>query len=863
MIKSSIKRSLLVVFIALMTVCVSLTSLSARNAKADTLPAFTMGEGAYVRNVGMDATQNGIRFIAEMDTNAYAELEKSYFEVKYGIAVIPKDYAETAGFAITKANLFGDSAVYVTDMSANDAIKSGKRVMFIGESNSLYEYEGKSIISVAMTNIITSNLTREFIGTPYIAYKATETDAYTYELGSYYGNDIANNTRSMTYLAQKAIETGKDVNGNLYTTYVQPAETISAKYEVNYYFANGKGDYVKENALSKTLIANINSVVDVQSINLPWTIKEEAFTLNESLSNLNAKVYANGKTVVNLYYDLELKGGNVFFGYPDELHEGRPISYLTDGTTSNFIWTRDLPKTTSFIAADFGNVDTATGIKITHDANHDVWKGANVEYSVDGKNFIVCGTVTEDDASNGFTEIIFDEPTKVRFVRLTNGNQNLDTWILVAEIERIGSIVKTISYSEDRMSIYQGELSNVIDGNDETYFWVYPKDVESGNKYEGCYFTLNLGKVTEIYDIHFLMANATSPDDYFHNTTLQYQDVETQEWIDIATYNGVSSIRHSISPDNGTISTQYIRAIAGAQAANYIVIREFDVNRNVVGVMKGDALTPYWDCDKDGYISAIDGDLNTFVAFVHNDDLDTNYVTFDLRSVQEVKSVYIHSGSLKDDGSWADLIPNGNISYSVDNEIYTTISDIDMPNGIYEVMLAVPVSARYIKFEFNGLGHWARIAEFAVNYDFDVITGNAFSNLNDKPYSGECPDNSNQISNLTDGDESTFVWLTRNGEVREDRTLTLNLRGETSVSNVYLTSAKNANGDYYDKFNFGLLEYSIDGVTFFAVSDSDITTEQVGDTLVITLNSSINAKFVRVTDYGGGWLAISEFGINA
>lgn len=851
MVKSS-KKLFLALFTALIMLCACFSLGNFTTVKANTLPTFTMDVGASVRLVGTDKTQNGIRFTAVMSESDYNTFKGSYGEVKFGIAIIPADYA--LNYPITKDNLFGQNAVYVSNMSASQAIAQGKRAMVVGESQSLTKDGSVYVLNVAMTNFITSNISREFIGTPYFAYKTEGATEFSYELGNYYGGDISNNTRSMAFVAQKAIEAGKDTNGTLYDTYINDmvVGSIKSDYTVNYYFDNGNGEYVKEPTFTQILSGVVNSKIDLSAITSKYAIRDNAFTLNQELSTSSAIVYANGKTQIDFYYDLNLTGGSVYFGFPDDLYEaGALITNLTDGSVDNIVWTKDYPCTTSFIAADFGYVDTITGIKIKHQANSDVWFGANVEYSVDGKNFVKAGVVTDADGANGVTEIVFDGLVKARFIRLTHGDRNLSTWIKVAEIEKCSAIS-----IDQGLTLSEGVLANIIDGDKESFAWVHKGANEN---YEGMAVTLDLGRETAIYDVNIYMAKAGSEADYFHTVTLQYQDVTTNEWIDLCTQRA-SEVRYVLPCGDG-VTARYVRAVAGSQTTNWVVIREFTVNEYVVGIQEGPGLSAEWSSDADGYVSAVDGNEKSFIAFSKSTSSETgHYLIFDLRSVQDIYSVYIKTGGYEGE-SLVDTITNGKILYSIDNEDYEVLSDIGMSDGVYDILLGAPIKARYIKFDFENIGHWARLLEFKVNANFPISFGSSFDNKTNE-------NGLNHISNICDGNYDTYLWFVRSGDYN-GRTVTLNLDGETSINNVFVANvvidanATAETGRYRDAFVFGGVEYSTDGVHFITLSSENYTVANDGDIVRITLNNSVIAKYIRLTDSGNGWLAISEIGVNA
>ncbi len=251
---------------------------------------FVMEEGAAVRVTDKDV--NGLRFTAEMSENTYNALQAS--EANYGMVIVPRDYI-TAGYELTAANLFGANAKYSEDAQLG-ATQNIRRMLHLkdlkpenhdGDSN--YEIRG------AITDILTSNITREFVGVAY-----AEVDG-VYMVASYYGDDQENNARSIYYVAQKAIDADDNASA-VQEKYIEKfAEHVSAAgktynrtYTVNYITTvNGKSEVETE-----TVSAPLNSAINL-------TAKEISGYKVSSASAINSKVYANKELVFNFYYTLE------------------------------------------------------------------------------------------------------------------------------------------------------------------------------------------------------------------------------------------------------------------------------------------------------------------------------------------------------------------------------------------------------------------------------------------------------------------------------------------------------------------------------------------------------------------------------
>ena len=251
---------------------------------------FVMEEGAAVRVEGNGV--NGLRFTAEMSENTYDALQASNAE--YGMVIVPRDYI-TDGYELTVQNLFGASPKYSATAAAgaNQAVR--RMLLLEGLTPSNQDDDGNYEIRGAITDILTANITREFVG---VAYAKVD-DAYM--LAAYYGDDMENNARSIYYVSQKAIDAGDNASAlqekyiNAFDKYVSDAgKTYNRTYTVNYITTvNGKSEVE-----TVTVTAPLNSEIHL-------TAKEISGFKVSSAAEINSKVYANKDNVFNFYYTVE------------------------------------------------------------------------------------------------------------------------------------------------------------------------------------------------------------------------------------------------------------------------------------------------------------------------------------------------------------------------------------------------------------------------------------------------------------------------------------------------------------------------------------------------------------------------------
>ena len=248
---------------------------------------FVMENGAAVRTEKDKV--NGLRFSAEMSADTYNNLTAQ--GATFGMVIVPKDYI-TEGYELTATNLFGENAKY-SATAAVGANQDVRRMLLLDnltpvnrDTDDNYEIYG------AITDILTNNLTREFVGVAYVYVDET------YILASYYGNEMENNMRSIYYVAQKAIDAGDNAEA-VQTKYIDEFHNYvageGATYKVSYtinYVKTANGMTTTE---TETVKAELNGTVELQA-------KEfDGFTLT-SAALLTGKLYANKPNVFNFYY---------------------------------------------------------------------------------------------------------------------------------------------------------------------------------------------------------------------------------------------------------------------------------------------------------------------------------------------------------------------------------------------------------------------------------------------------------------------------------------------------------------------------------------------------------------------------------
>ncbi len=331
------KRFIVMVFVAVVCFFGGLTSTIATVLAQDTLTynTFVMQSGASARLKtlkdadGNDIETNGLRFAAEISEQEYTALKNA--GARFGVVIVASDlvkgkiFNEETGKSedidINETTVFGTSPSFYF-MDANNPDKTKIPMTHI-ESPACENIDTDANVEIcgSIVNIKVNNFTRAFIGRAYVAipHVNAETGAteYTYHFAPYFEKDVANNTRSIYYVAQRDVELGKDTADVMKEKYLIPfSETERFQnYKYRYYIEhhyvvhdeNGEHKdalvYVTDNHF-----AELNSTVTAEPIVDPvvpgWEDHSFIFDVKASEQTRDGLVYANGMLRLKLYYEL-------------------------------------------------------------------------------------------------------------------------------------------------------------------------------------------------------------------------------------------------------------------------------------------------------------------------------------------------------------------------------------------------------------------------------------------------------------------------------------------------------------------------------------------------------------------------------
>ena len=284
---------------------------AAENAVTAESVGLVMDKGAGVR-LGAADGNNGIRFVLTMDKTEYSSLMEKvgtdagdlYSEISFGMIITKASYVSDEK-ELTVENLFSNEAVFEwkpDGAGADWTVSDGKMLVvnqtfgYLGEAEN---YENDYVGFASLVELQDYNLTQEFVGRGYMKYTTTD-GTVNYRMADYYENVRANNVRSMTYVAQKAVE---DPEMSAYvsalnTLYINhsavQAQTVDVT--VNHHKVDVHGEEISVTP----------EILTGKAIGMTVTatpLVEEGWIYDETKSTASGVVYANNKTVLDLYYN--------------------------------------------------------------------------------------------------------------------------------------------------------------------------------------------------------------------------------------------------------------------------------------------------------------------------------------------------------------------------------------------------------------------------------------------------------------------------------------------------------------------------------------------------------------------------------
>ena len=317
--KNNVKKSIMALLVmgALGATATATSGVFATKAEVNPYLIQGVDVSTYQMDIGAGIRVNGdgLRFSADMDTATYEALEAK--GASYGMLIVPKSYL-TAGYELTEENVFEQNKFYFEE--ENPTPEDNRRAMLNLETETLGNYDKDANVEIygVIADIGAMNILREFVGVAYVkvpvvnASTGEPTGEYEYKFARYYGDDMANNTRSMYYVAQLALESDwagdkTAVEENYITTYkTEVTDVYGYTYGYTEKHVLTKLDGTQETLKEEVKYGDLNTEVTAEFYNDNALYSAYYYDGKEMpKSNL----YANGRTTIEVNY----KEANVDF----------------------------------------------------------------------------------------------------------------------------------------------------------------------------------------------------------------------------------------------------------------------------------------------------------------------------------------------------------------------------------------------------------------------------------------------------------------------------------------------------------------------------------------------------------------------
>ncbi|WP_404452120.1 beta-N-acetylglucosaminidase domain-containing protein [Virgibacillus necropolis] len=294
------------------------------------------------------------------------------------------------------------------------------------------------------------------------------------------------------------------------------------------------------------------------------------------------------------------------------------------------------------------------------------------------------------------------------------------------------------------LGIYQDySLSNMIDGDPNTYFW----SNEAANA--GDAVGIDLGDIVVVESIELLMGTGGKSADYIHHGVMEYS-TDGENWTALTEKHNQAEIQ----VETEGIEARYVRFRATENQNNWVQVREFDVK--IEGEMETLPVTTMGTYQNYASTNMIDGDNNTI--YWSGEHVNTgDAVGVDLGKTYTVSSVEVLMGS---EASPDDYIDHGVLEYSVDGENWTMLTESrDQP----EVRLDTDgIHARYIRYRaLSDQDNWLQVREFRTE------SNKGSENVSGGPPAAE----GSSLADLADASLSSAYQANRTPEAGESITL--------------------------------------------------------------------------------------------
>lgn len=193
-----------------------------------------------------------------------------------------------------------------------------------------------------------------------------------------------------------------------------------------------------------------------------------------------------------------------------------------------------------------------------------------IEVSTNGVDYTPVGKLEYDD----HTYLNLSTPLATKYIRITNTSS--ETWAAIREI----LINQNPSVSLNGFKHSQFELSNIFDGNPDTYWWL-----ETVGQQKDCGFVLDYGKMVEFNTINIMTAPASSGNDCLWGFKLSYSNDGVTYYDLIAVTADHADVRNYTHQTPTHIKARYIKVEGLGDVTYWLHLHEFSLStEEVVGI---------------------------------------------------------------------------------------------------------------------------------------------------------------------------------------------------------------------------------------------------------------------------------------
>ena len=467
--------------------------------------------------------------------------------------------------------------------------------------------------------------------------------------------------------------------------------TLSVSADGNHYTTIGNIDAREKFFDTKDLdLTGIKYVRLTNNGTETWAIVREIYINNEK----------EVEEEISVFSDVTYGGfTGIFEGEAANLFDNNPDTFVRftkpeGGDEDSYRYIQfELTNPTDIYAIELLNGDTAGGDKIE----------GHIEVSTNGEDYEEFGHIFAPDN----VVIETGDAKAVKFIRVISKYN--DTFKALREIrlnEKVESVfTKNITIGEFA-GYGEGELTNLYDGNPETYVRFTKPSSEDTDRH----IKFELAKPMTIYSIQLLNGDRNLGDTIKGRVLVSSDDVHYEQ------FGNSFDKELEVDLEDYAMNVKYIK-ITSEHFDSWTALREIKLNETTTnGVVKSIKDGSVYGNNKSSY--ALDGDENTFAWYQPVESPSVFTLEFDFFKVQDINTIKILMGS---ESSPADLLYNMTFYYSVDGETYYQINEEVETNVSmdYTYRFNETVQARYVKVESNrnDITNWIVIREFQVGMD--------------------------------------------------------------------------------------------------------------------------------------------------